>query len=128
MDITTFLAQIWGPIVLAMGVGMLINREYYIKIYRDLEKETLAVIVFGMLAMAVGIAQIYAHNLWNNLPQVIISFFGWATLLKGAVFLVAPKFVNRSGDYWVTNTKLMPVLGLFMLFIGAYLSWVGYFA
>ena len=127
MDITTFLAQIWGPIFLAVGIGVFVSREYYLKIYRDLEKQTLAMLVFGMVAMAVGIAQVSVHNVWNNLPQVIISFFGWATLLKGAMFLIAPKFVDRSGD-WAANTKLIPVVGGFMLLVGVYLSWVGYFA
>jgi len=66
MDITTFLAQIWGPIILAVGLGVFISRNYYMRIYRDLEKETLAVLVFGMVAMAAGIAQVSVHNIWNN--------------------------------------------------------------
>ena|SRR3989338_2818129 len=127
MDITTFLAQIWGPIILAVGLGVFISRNYYMRIYRDLEKETLAVLVFGMVAMAAGIAQVSVHNIWNNLPQVIISIFGWALLLKGTLFIVAPKLVDRSGD-WAADSKLVPVVGGFMLLVGAYLSWIGYFA
>ena len=127
MDITTFLAQIWGPIILAVGLGVFISRNYYMRIYRDLEKETLAVLVFGMVAMAAGIAQVSVHNIWNNLPQVIISIFGWALLLKGTLFIVAPKLVDRSGD-WAADSKLVPVVGGFMFLVGAYLSWIGYFA
>jgi hypothetical protein len=50
MDITIFLAQIWGPVILAVGIGVFTSRSYYLKVYRDLEKETLAVLLFAMFA------------------------------------------------------------------------------
>lgn len=127
MDITTFLAQIWGPVIFAIALGVFVSRGYYLKIYRDLEKETLAVLIFGMVAMAAGIAQVLAHNVWNTPLEIIISLLGWGLLLKGAAFAIAPKIVDWSGDMFI-NSKLIPFIGAAMLVLGAYLSWVGYFA
>ena len=62
MDITTFLAQLWGPTILAISLGVFVNRSYYIKIYRDLERSPLTVLVFGMIALTAGIAHIHFHN------------------------------------------------------------------
>ena len=125
MDITIFLAQVWGPILLAVGVGVFFSRSYYIKIYRDLENSPLAVLVFGMAAMAAGIAQLHFHNSWNTFPEIIVSFLGWGLLIKGAVFLIAPSFVDRAGDEWA-NHKLIPLAGGIMLLIGAYLTWFAF--
>ncbi|OHA59960.1 MAG: hypothetical protein A2589_03600 [Candidatus Vogelbacteria bacterium RIFOXYD1_FULL_46_19] len=125
MDVTTLLAQIWGPVILAIGLGVLVSRSYYLKIYRDLEKETLAMLIFAMVAIAVGIIHIRIHNVWGNLSEILISFLGWALLAKGLMFAIAPKFVNRAGD-WAVKAKAVPVAGIVMLIIGAYLSWVGY--
>ncbi|MES2931623.1 MAG: hypothetical protein V4682_02905 [Patescibacteria group bacterium] len=125
MDITVFLAQIWGPIMLAIGLGIFVSRSYYLKLYRDLEKEMLAVLIFGMAGTALGIMQISVHNAWNTLPQIIVSVLGWGLLLKGVVFIIAPRFVDRGGD-WEAKSGLLPLVATVLLILGAYLVWVGY--
>lgn len=127
MDITTFLSQLWGPVLVAIGVGIFTSPRQYTKLYRDLEKESLATLIFAGGAIAIGILQIQAHNLWNSLPQVVISIIGWGTLVKGVIFAVWPRLVDRAGD-WEADSKLIPFAGIAMLVIGIYLSWVGFFS
>ena len=125
MDITVFLAQMWGPAMRAVGLGFFVSRKYYVKIYRDLEKETFALLVFGMAGIAAGIAQVSIHNVWDTVPQIIVSLLGWALIVKAAVFAIAPNVVDQWGD-WAADSKLIPVAGTFVLIIGAYLSWFAY--
>ena len=127
MQTTIFLAQIWGPIILAVGIGVFTSRSYYLRIYRDLEKETLAVLCFGMFGMALGIVQISVHNVWGSFAQGVISFLGWALLIKATLFIVAPRLVDKGGE-WAANLRLVPVSGTLMLLFGAYLTWLGYLA
>jgi len=126
MDITIFLAQLWGPVILAVAIGVLVSRTYYTKIYRDLEKEVLAMLVFGMVAMSAGITHVLYHNVWDTFPQILVSLFGWGLLIKGALFIIAPTFVDKVGDEWV-NMKLIPFAGVAMLLVGSYLTWFAYF-
>jgi hypothetical protein len=125
MDTTQFLAQIWGPVLLAVGLGIHFSSAYYRRLYHDLEKETLALFAFGIFAMSVGILQASMHTLWGSVPQIVVTLLGWGALLKGAAFLIAPKFVDRGGD-WAVQSKLLPYVGALVLLLGAYLSWVGY--
>jgi hypothetical protein len=125
METTIFLAQIWGPVIFAVGLGIFVSRDYYIKIYRDLEKEKFAALVFGMMAIAAGAAHIGVHNTWGTLPEIVISFLGWALFAKGAVLAIAPKFADKAGD-WTVKSKMVPSAGGFALLIGVYLSWLGY--
>jgi hypothetical protein len=127
MDITTFLASLWGPVILAVAIGVFVSRPYYIKVYRDLEKDALAALLFGMVAMTAGIAHILFHNVWDTFPQVLVSLLGWGVLIKGTLFIVTPKFVDKAGDGWV-HMKLIPFAGVLMLLVGAYLTWFAYFA
>src|SRR3989344_2352791 len=127
MDTTIFLAKLWGPAILAVGLGIFISRNYYIKIYRDLEKDALAVLLFGMVVMTAGVAHILAHNVWGSFMEGLISFLGWSLLVKGTLFVVAPRLVDKSGDY-LANKKLIPIAGLLTLVAGIYLVWFGYFA
>ena len=126
MNVTEFLAQIWGPVLLTIGLGVFVSRTYYVKIYNDLEKETLAVLLFGMVAMAAGIAQIKFHSEWDTFPEIVISLLGCGLLLKGIAFALVPGLVDKGGD-WEVKSKLVPFSGSLMLILGAYLCWVGYF-
>lgn len=127
MDITTFLALVWGPVMFAVGLGMFVSRSYYIRVYRDLEKDPLAVLIFGMVAMMVGIILVTLHNVWSTVPQIIVGLLNWGLLIKGVTFVVIPRWVERAGDKWAT-LNLIPATGAFMVAVGAYLSWVAYFA
>lgn len=126
MTTTIFLAQIWGPIILAIGLGIFVSRNYYIKIYRDLDQNTLAVLVFGIMATAVGIIHIGIHNVWGSFTEVVITLLGWGTLLKGLAFIIVPNLVDKAGD-WEVKSKLVPTAGIITIAIGVYLSWAGYF-
>lgn len=127
MNTTMLLAQIWAPVLLAVGLGIFVSRKYYTRVYHDLQKETLAVLTFGMTAIAAAVIQIQMHNAWSTLPQIVISVLGWSLLLKGAALAIVPKLVDRGGD-WTADSKLIPFVGAITLAVGAYLGWVGYLA
>lgn len=127
MNTTIFLMQLWGPVLLAIGVGFFTSQKYYVKIYRDLEKQAFSVFLFAIIAIPLGIAQIQAHNVWENFPQVVVSILGWGLLIKGIVFAISPRSVDRTAD-WEADSKLIPLAGALMLILGIYLTWVGYLA
>jgi hypothetical protein len=127
MNATILLAQIWGPIILAVGLGYFVSRTYYIRLYKNIQNEPLATLTFGVFAMVVGILHIFTHNIWNSFTAGFVSFLGWGTFLKGATFLVAPKFVDKAAD-WEVAKKLVPAAGILLLIFGVYLTWVGYFS
>ena len=127
MEITTFLAQLWGPVILAIGIGMFVSRSFYLRIYRDIEKGAFAALIFGGASMAAGIAQIGVHNLWNSPAEMLVSLLGWGLLIKGAYFVIAPGSADRWGDY-AARANVIPVVGVVMLVAGGYLSWLGFIA
>ena len=127
MNTTTLLAQLWGPTLLAVGLGILVSRKYYLKTYRDLQKETLAVLLFGMVTIPAGIDHIHVHSVWNTFAEIVVSLLGWGLLIKGLVFAIAPGLVDKAGDF-EADSKLIPVAGALTLIAGAYLSWIGFVA
>lgn len=127
MTITTFLAAIWGPVLLAAGLGFFVSTKYYLSIYRDMEKQVFAVFFFGLFAMATGILHIFIHNVWGGVSEIVVTLFGWGLLIKGILCVTFPGLADRSGD-WVLAAKLVPAAGVLALLLGMYLSWIGYFA
>jgi len=126
MDLTHYLAHLWGPALLAFGIGLFFSRAYYLRVYRDLEQNAFAVIFFGMAGTAAGIAQVLAHNVWGTLPEVLISLLGWGLLIKGLVCTAFPNLADRSANR-VLTAAMMPFVGAALLVLGAYLSWFAYF-
>jgi len=123
---TIFLAKIWGPVILTIGFGIFVSNNYYIKIYRDLEKNALAVFLFGMIAMVGGIVQVLFHNIWDSFIESVITILGWGLLIKGLIFVIAPGFVDRVGDFWA-DKKLVSLAGFLSFVLGAYITWFAYF-
>jgi uncharacterized membrane protein HdeD (DUF308 family) len=124
---TIFLAQLWGPALLAVALGIFFSAPYYRRIYRELEKDALAVLLFGMTATTAGIAHVLSHNVWDSTPEIVVSLLGWGLLLKGLLFIIAPGFVDRAGDRWA-KLKMIPLAGALTLLVGLYLTWFAYLA
>jgi hypothetical protein len=126
-SLTIFLAQLAGPTLLAVGLGIFFSRDYYARVYRDLEKETLAVMMSGLTILIAGIVLVLNHNIWDSLPAGIISAIGWLSILKGIMLLIFPKTVNKMGDM-VANGKFFTAMSILTVIGGGYLSYVAYFA
>ena len=124
-SITIFLAQLWGPAILAIGLGVFINKGHYVRIYRELQREPFALLVFGLAAIMVGLLHIQAHNIWETVTEMIVSLCGWALFLKGAVFVIKPDVADNWGDR-VASSQLVPTVGALAVILGGYLTWVGY--
>ncbi len=127
-EMTIFLAQITGPILLAIGLGIFMARQYYAKVYRDIEKETLAMLGMSIGLIAVGIVWIGRHNIWDSAPAIIISLIGWGSLFKGFVMALFPGWVDSMGNMAAKSNGLINSAGFVAIAIGIYLSWIGFFA
>lgn len=126
MELTFFLARVWGIIAVTIGLGIFINRNFYSKLYRDFGSEPLAILTFSIIGIILGFIHISIHNVWGNFSQVIISLFGWGLLIKGVAFATVPKLVERSSNF-IARAKVLPWSGVLIIIIGVYLSWIGFF-
>lgn len=124
---TILIAKFVGPVILAVGLGIFFSRNYYTKVYRNLESETLAVLMGGISILSAGIAIVLNHNVWNTFAAGVISFLGWASILKGLCLLIAPKIADSLGDM-VADSKLFPYIATLATVCGAYVTYLGYFA
>ena len=125
--LTILIAKFVGPVVLAVGLGIFFSKNYYTKVYRQLENETLAVLMSGIGILIAGIAIVLNHNIWNTFMAGVISFIGWASILKGVLLIAAPKTVDMFGDM-VADSKIFPFIAAFATACGAYVSYIAYLA
>jgi len=121
MELTMMLASYIGPILLVLGLGFLVSKDYYRKVYKRLDDETLAMYLITILMLVFGLFVVTNHNLWGSLEEVIVSVIGWGTLIKGIILGIAPRHFEKLGEKWVT-AGLINAYGVIMVVVGAYLT------
>jgi phosphotransferase system glucose/maltose/N-acetylglucosamine-specific IIC component len=126
-ETTMLVSQLAGPIIVAMGLGMLLNMKYYKKLYDVFSGSPFTVVVAAMASMLVGLLIVLDHNLWSTPQEIVVSIFGWAALVKGVLYFLAPTVLGKIGKA-IVSKGLLTFAGILALALGGYMSWVGFFA
>jgi uncharacterized protein YacL len=130
MNTSKYIAQLMGPLLLALGVGMALGLWAHPALYLAMLREFLAtssfIFVIGMLALVAGVAIVNAHNRWVADWPVIITILGWLAVIRGVISLVFPLRLHQMGE-WVVSTPTIPMIGaLITIALGAILTVMGY--
>jgi hypothetical protein len=76
--------------------------------------------------MTAGLSIVNTHNVWLLGWPVIVTLFGWALVLGGAVRIVAPGAVDRVGGAMMERPWMTRVAGAVWALLGAFLTFQGY--
>ena len=66
------------------------------------------------------------HNVWVLDWALIVTLFGWAFLLGGALRIIAPRIVQRAGGAMMDRPTLTRIIGVFWALLGAVLTLKAY--
>ena len=124
---TILLAQLMGPILIAVGLGFLFNRGFYSKMAKDFEQHDGLMYLAGIFTMLLGLLMVLNHNIWELNTVGLITLLGWATLVKGAVILIMPKLFRKQIHACLTKKCLISMAGVITIALGGYLAWFGFF-
>ena len=121
--------QVLGIVYLAVGIGMLINPDFYKKLMSEFSENPPSMYLSGLTAMVIGYLLVTYHNIWPNDWPVIITIFGWVALIKGLFLLLLPRVsIKISSFFQIQMTKLLTVWAVIIAVVGALLAWLGFFA
>ncbi len=125
MDLSLSLAKVFGLWMVLSGLGMFGNAKWYRAVLDDFVKSPALTLVTGAALMFLGFFLVLKHNVWQGGWHVLITLFAWATLLKGAAYLLFPQTMQD-----LTRKLNTPALfmwgGLISLALGAYLLFIGF--
>lgn len=125
MSTTLFLHQLIGPIFVIMAVSMFINADFYQNAYKEMKSASHYLLIAAVVNLVIGLSIILKHNYWEELPEIVISLFGWLALLKGLHIILAPNsFMEMTKKFM--KPSIMNMGSFVILIIGAYMSYVGY--
>lgn len=128
MEISVFIARIFGLCYLVLGTGLLANRKAFHRIMEDFSKNAALVFFSGLFALIVGVVIVLTHNIWVANWTVLVTIIGWGGLIKGVWMLVFPDSVSGFMKAYLENENLVVVHSIAALIFGIVLSFFGFSA
>ena len=127
MSSTILIARIAAIMFLTIGIAAIKDKLYYQKIVKDTFKNKSLMLMFGFFTITISYLIIHFHNIWQYNRTVIITLFGWLGLLKGILFIIHPKILERlSNKVFIRLRNIMPyttlVFGLILAYFGFFYS------
>jgi uncharacterized protein YjeT (DUF2065 family) len=127
MELSIFIAKIYGIVMTTMGLGLLLNIDYYKKVFADMMKDTTCIFMGGLLAITIGTVILLTHNVWEWSWVVLITLFGVLGVVKGFLLLVFPKSL-RFFESWFKSKNFLIATGFGSLVLGLVITYFGFFA
>jgi hypothetical protein len=121
-----FLARLIGPLALALGFGVLLNRDAVRAVLDEFIRNRAILFLAGLITFPAGLAIVLTHNVWVADWPVIITIVGWLTAFSGAIRIVAPEGAIRYGRRAYERPN-GPLFGAAIwIALGAVLTFFGY--
>lgn len=125
---TRTLARIVGPYMLVIGVTLLTRQSIFNDMLPSFMGNPGLVLSTGAFTLIIGLTMITAHHHWSSPAAAAISLVGVAAAFKGAWLMVAPELGAATTEAMVEAPWLLTAAAAFELALGAWLSFVGWFA
>ena len=122
------IARLVGPVLAAIGVGMLSNQATY----REMAAQFLGGLPFiyfsGILALVAGLYILNVHNTWTPDWRSTVTMIGWVLTCVGAFRIIAPQFANFIASAIIANAGFFTGLGIVLVGLGGFITFKGYVA
>ncbi len=126
METTIILARMLAVLYITIGLGILLNRERYTKIYQELLNSPALLYVSGIVVLLIGWFIVSIHNEWETGWPLVITIFGWVALIKGALILALPRAMQALATRFLKKGQAMTWEGLFALGLGIVMTYLGF--
>ena len=122
MNNSIFWARLLGFFTVILCGWTFLNIKDLHTILHDLTFNHAVSMVVGMFTLFLGLAIAVSHSVWRGWP-IIVTLVGYWIIIKGAVILFFPHFINTIFAFWAgKNIIFAPVpalvLGFILLYFG----------
>jgi hypothetical protein len=128
METSLFLAKLIGPLLLAISAAVLVNQDNMRDMARDFLEHRGLIFLAGILTLLGGLAIVITHNVWVLGWPVIITIFGWLSVIGGAFRIIFPDSVKAMGAAMLEKRGVLTGAGIVEGIIGAWLCYVSFMA
>ncbi|PIZ95814.1 MAG: hypothetical protein COX81_00205 [Candidatus Magasanikbacteria bacterium CG_4_10_14_0_2_um_filter_37_12] len=126
MELSLYLAKVFGIFFLIGGFALLLNKKTYHKADVKLLNNQPVTILFGMFVMLAALFLVMKHNIWELSYVGLITLIAWIAFAKGAIIVVIPDLLDVLRKKTFGNSWYV-VGGVIWVVAGLYLTYHGFF-
>jgi hypothetical protein len=124
---TRFLAKLIGLWLVLVAIGIIADRQSTIDALNAFFTQPALMWITGVFTLLLGLALVLAHNRWSQGPvAAIVTFYGWAALVKGLLFLWLPLWMQEGFYIALHFERFSLAYGVVALVLGGYLMYGGF--
>jgi len=128
MELSIFLAKIMGAYMVLTGLSALVKRKWLMQAVKQMARSSHIIYVIAAFELVVGLALVLSHNVWDGSWRVVVTIFGWLTLLEGIFYLFVRQSVVAKLLGWFSRADwFYTLISLASIVIGGYLVYQGFF-
>ena len=94
MPPAVWIARLVGPLFAAIGLGILLNAEFYAGAVVEAVHSPTLVYLSGIASLLAGLAIVNAYRTWSADWRVVVTVIGWLCIIGGIVRIVLPGIVG----------------------------------
>lgn len=119
-----WLASIFGPTLVILGLWKLIYSETFMKVLNSVKASPGLLYYSSAAYVWVGLTVLSQYDMWDMSSFVFVTILGWFMVIRGILGLFAPHMLL---DMYYKRPNSAKVCGLISLVWGILLSWVAFF-
>ena len=91
---TSTVVQVFSWLLMVLGLSYMFQAEIWIRLVKDAMANTHKYFTLYLLILITGLVIVTEHNRWSLDWNVVITFSGWAMVIKSTVFFIAPQLME----------------------------------
>lgn len=125
MELSVFLAKLFGIYLLIVGVLWAVRGEVISEVVEEFFASRPMLLLSGLLALAIGIAMVISHSIWELNWRGLITLIGYLSIAKGIARVGFPEVSHRVAGSLLKGSRSWIWITI-VLVLGGYLTWVGF--
>jgi len=121
-----WIARLIGPVFVAIGLGIVLNRGFYAAAVGEGVRSPVLIYLAGIASLVAGLAILNAHRTWTSDWRAIVTILGWLLVIGGVLRIVLPRITTSIATTLYSGTVAIAIVGVIVFVVGAYLSFEGY--
>lgn len=120
METTILIAKVLGVYFLVSGVFVMTHKKTLALILNELFKSRAMTFVVGAILVLGGAIIVFTvESSTGTWVDTFVKVMGWAILLKGALYVLAPEKLHKMVKPWSRST--LSLMGVLVAAVGVYL-------
>ena len=125
---TRYCARIIGPLMLIIGAIVMIRFDDLMLMIPAMLQDAPLAFITGIFTLVLGLTLLAAHHHFGSAAAIAITIIAGLTIVRAVALLFAPDLVASLSTAMIRTGPAILVAGGVTMLIGAWLSFVGWFA